>query len=292
MLAQAVPLPSAMLTLAAVEVSGYKEFKMNKKQYKCHYSSSNASLASFNIPPDPKVGNVHKDLSSNIWWVYQQPAPDGPVPEGRVGQWQSYSGDFAFEQIPLLRPIIPAPSIKGVKKRVFVKPKNTAKRRIDVEDNSTAPKPKNTAKGRIDIEDNSTVPKPKKLYKCEAQDKRKAQEAGINSDEGEEDLSQWRHKVKGKKGVKKPLVLLKRKTDEETMAVQGWGELFHDAGIHHRALNRGKNHNDREKIGLFTPNPGIWRGLEPPPERSGKREDVQLDSCQAGMSSSMMFLTS
>ncbi|KAE9389828.1 hypothetical protein BT96DRAFT_946582 [Gymnopus androsaceus JB14] len=171
--ATAVPPPSATSTLAAVEVSDCKEFKMNKKQYKCHYSSSNASLASFNIPPDPKVGNVHKDLSSNIWWVYQQPAPDGPVPEGRV-----------------------APSIKGVKKRVFVKPKNTAKRRIDVEDNSTM----------------------LKIIHAQAQEtdhKRKAQEAGIDSDEGEEDSSQRRHKVKGKKRSRKAISPSEEEDDEE-----------------------------------------------------------------------------
>ena len=107
---------------------------MNKKQYFCRYSSSNASPVSSDIPPDPKVGDVHKDLSSNTWWVYQRPAPDGPMPEGRVGRWQSYSGEFAFEHPDSIastrytwytigqvwrvhhnNPSPVAPSIKGVK---------------------------------------------------------------------------------------------------------------------------------------------------------------------------------
>jgi len=107
---------------------------MNKKQYFCRYTSSNASPVSSDIPPDPKVGDVHKDLSSNTWWVYQRPAPDGPVPEGRVGRWQSYSGEFAFEhpdsiassrytwyttgqvwRVHHTNPSPVAPSIKGVK---------------------------------------------------------------------------------------------------------------------------------------------------------------------------------
>jgi len=65
---------------------------------------------------------------------------------------------------------------------------NTTKRRIDVEDNSTAPKRKvrSVSRSSLPLSDSRPGQKPSK---------RKAQEAGINSDKGEEDSSQRRHKV-------------------------------------------------------------------------------------------------
>ncbi|KAE9387435.1 hypothetical protein BT96DRAFT_948365 [Gymnopus androsaceus JB14] len=174
MLAQAIPPPSATSTLA---VSGYKEFKMNKNQYYCRYSSSNASPASSDIPPDPESWRLCTRISHRTL--------------GRVGRWQSYSGEFAFEH---------PDSIASTRYTWYTTEESFVKPKFSLSDELPVRIPPNS---RIDVEDNSTVPKRKKPSK------RKAQEAGIDSNKGEEDLS------RAKKGVEKPLVLLKRKTDEE-----------------------------------------------------------------------------
>ncbi|KAE9387671.1 hypothetical protein BT96DRAFT_948197 [Gymnopus androsaceus JB14] len=160
MLAQAIPPPSATSTLAGeisvvvihskLVLTSPKRLKsliarssrMNKNNTTVATHHQMRPLSSSDIPPDPKVGDVHKDLSSNTWWVYQRPAPDGPVPEGRVGRWQSYSGQFAFEhpdsiastrytwyttgQVWRVHHNNPSPvalDIKGVKKRFHVNPR-------------------------------------------------------------------------------------------------------------------------------------------------------------------------
>jgi len=108
---------------------------------------------------------------------------------------------------------------------------NTAKRRIDVEDNSTVPKPKvrSVSRSSLPLSDSRPGQKP---YKREAQDKRKAQEAGIDSDEGEEEDSLQRRvwlesytsfaflyvlsfQVKGKKRRRKATSPCEEEDDEE-----------------------------------------------------------------------------